>query len=188
MSQPLSALLRIAYLVSLSLWAGGSVFFSFLTTPKIFGYVRDRLPMHPPPGLGPVSADVARRLAGEVVGALFPHYFGLQVIAGVLAATSAVALAWHAARLEKLRAAFTVAALVLVAVHAAAVYPPSVRVLRESYQAREAGDTDGAERLYRRFGMWHGISQLLNLATILLVTAAVVAAALGLRDTRVVSP
>lgn len=174
---------QIVSLICLALWAGGTFFFSFLTTPKIFSMLRDRLPANPPAGLNGLTAETGRRLAGDLVGSLFPNYFGFQIVVGLCAVAAGTVLAWNGHRLERVRCAFTAIAFAVVALHATTVYPRSVSVLCETYQARDAGDNATADRLYQRFGMWHGISQVLNIATIVTVLAALVTAALSLRDT-----
>jgi len=84
--------------------------------------------------------------------------------------------------LEKVRLGLAIAALAIVSVHAATVYPRSVRVLDAHYEAHAAGDKPQAVELRKTFGMWHGISQLLNLVTICLVVAALLLAGVALGD------
>ena len=172
---------KVLHLVSLALWGGAALFFSYLTTPRIFSYLRDQLPTSPLHGLQGVTPDVGRRLAGDVVGTIFPTYFAFQVFAGVLAFAAGGVLARCGQRLEKVRCWLVAVALGLVLLHVATVYPRSVRILAESYQAQAAGDSPRAEELRKTFGMWHGVSQLLNFVTIALVIAALVLASLTLR-------
>ena len=175
-------LCKLVHLVSLALWGGGASFFSYLTTPKIFSHLRDQLPLSPLPGVQGLTAEVGRRLAGDVVGTIFPIYFTFQAITGVLAVAAGVLLARHGQRLDKIRCGLVAVALGLVLFHVATVYPRSVRILDESYQAQDGGDSRNAEELRKTFGMWHGVSQLLNFMTIALVIAALVLASLTLRD------
>jgi hypothetical protein len=170
--------------VSLALWGGATLFFSFFTAPRIFGHLRDQLPANPPAGVQGITPKIGRRLAGDVVGSIFPVYFGWQVVVGVLAAASGLMLASSRGRLERIRCGLAAAALAIVIVHVATVYPRSVQVLERSYHAQATGDSAQAEQLRETFGMWHGISQALNLLTIVLVLAAVVCAGLALRDAR----
>ena len=176
--------LRAVYLVSLALWCGGSVFFSYLAAPRIFSYLQDQLPSHPPPGVQGLTAAVGRRLAGDTVGAIFPTYFLSQIGLGALAVASGLRLAWGRRRLEKIHCGLAIAAFAFVSLHSVTVYPHSVRVLDQHYQAQEAGDEPKATELRKMFGMWHGISQSLNLATIVLVVAAVILAGIAMRDTK----
>jgi hypothetical protein len=176
------AVLNVAHLLGLSLWGGSAAFFSFLTTPRIFSYLRDHLPANPAPGLDGLSYEMGQRLAGDTVGAVFPSYFASQIIAGLVVAASGLFLAMHGRWLEKVRCGLAIAALAIVSLHAATVYPRSVRVLDSHYAAQAAGDEPKAVALRKTFGMWHGISQLLNLVTIVLVVAALVLAGVAIRD------
>ena len=164
--------LRTVHLLALALWGGGAAFFSFLTTPRIFGFLRDSLPAAPPPGVEGITADVGRRLAGDTVGAIFPTYFAAQIIAGLLAVASGWLLARAGSRVAKVRFLLAAAALVFVTVHAFTVYPRSTRVLNEHYRAADAGDEPRAAELRQTFGILHSVSQTINLATILLVVSA----------------
>ncbi|MFQ5483561.1 MAG: DUF4149 domain-containing protein, partial [Nitrospinaceae bacterium] len=58
-------LAQFVYLVSLGLWIGGIVFFSFFTAPVVFKLLE-------------------REQAGEVVGVIFPRHYKLQYICGGL--------------------------------------------------------------------------------------------------------
>jgi hypothetical protein len=174
--------LKAIHLLALALWGGGAAFFSFLTTPRIFGYLRDQLPADPPPGLDGLTDELGRRLAGDTVGAIFPTYFVTQIIAGILAGVTGLVFANLGRRLEKVRCGLTIVALAIVSLHAVTVYPRSIRVLDAHYAAQEADDQPGAAELRKVFGMWHGVSQLLNLLTIGLVLAALVLAGVAMRD------
>lgn len=178
------ALQKVIHLLALAFWGGGAAFFSFVTTPRIFGYLRDQLPANSPAGLQGVNTEMGRRLAGETVGAIFPNYFACQILLGVLAVASGFLLAKIGQRLEKVRCGLALAALAIVTVHASTVYPHSVRVLDAHYASQAAGDEPKAAELRRTFGMWHGVSQLLNLTTIILVVTALVFTGLTLRDSR----
>lgn len=167
----------VIQVVSLGLWCGGAVFFSFVAAPLIFGFLRDKLPANPPPGLLGLTTEVGRRLAGSTVGGIFPAYFLIQIVLGALAAMASAMLARDAPRGGMFCYFIVLAALVLVTLHKYTVYPQSVRVLAEHYAAKESGDEAKAVELWRTFGAWHGASQALNLTTIVLVFAALVTAA-----------
>jgi hypothetical protein len=158
----------------LGLWAGGGLFFSFVAAPRIFAYLRDELPSEPPPEFRGLNSEIGLRLAGNTVGAIFPTYFASQIILGVLAVSSGFVLAKQGRRLGKVRCALAFAALAIVSIHAATVYPRSVRVRDSHYAAKAAGDEPKAIELRKTFGMWHGASQVLNIVTLLLVVAALV--------------
>jgi uncharacterized membrane protein len=172
--QGIVALLKVAHLLSLGLWAGGAIFFSFVAAPRIFAYLRDELPSNPPPGTSGLTSEIGRRLAGDTVGAIFPAYFTLQIIAGCLALATATLLIQGGERLAKLRTTLVAVALVAVAAHAITIYPQSVRVLAAHYRAADAGDGSEAAALRQQFGTLHGISQTLDLLVILIVVACLV--------------
>jgi hypothetical protein len=172
----------VVHVLSLALWAGGALFFSYCAAPIIFHYLRARLPTSPPPGLHGVTPELGRWLAGDLVGWIFPAYFVSQVAVGLLAVASGYVLARHEGRFERIRCWLAAAALAVLVTHAATVYRHSVRVLEQSYEAQAAGDLTRAEQLRKNFGAWHGVSQCLNLATILLVVGALVMVGLTLRE------
>lgn len=65
----MGVLVNFIHLLSLVMWIGSIIFFSFFTAPAIF-----RL--------------LDRQKAGEVVGAIFPKYYGIGYICSVLAAAT----------------------------------------------------------------------------------------------------
>jgi hypothetical protein len=165
---------RIVHVLSLALWGGSTVFFSFVVAPRIFGLLRDRLPLSPPAGVEGLTPEIGRRLAGDTVGAIFPAYFATQIVAGCLAVATGIILARNGDRMAKVRSAVAALALLLVTAHAFTVYPRSIRVLESHYQAYEQGRDREAGDLRKQFGIWHGISQTLNLSVILLVLTSLI--------------
>lgn len=65
----MDTLIHFIYLLSLVMWLGSIIFFSFFAAPAVF-----RL--------------LDRKQAGEVVGAIFPKYYGIGYICSVLAAAA----------------------------------------------------------------------------------------------------
>ncbi|GEM_PF-2749293 len=172
---------RTVRTVALGLWAGGAIFFSFLTTPRIFHVLRDQLPHNPPPGVAGLTPEVGLRLAGDTVGAVFPSYFAAQIAVGAMAVGAGL-LAGRHGRWSRSVLALSIVALAIVTLHGLTVYPHSTRILDEHYQAADAGDAARAASLRKTFGMWHGVSQMLNLVAILTVVVALVLAALPADD------
>jgi acyl phosphate:glycerol-3-phosphate acyltransferase len=166
----------ILLVVSLGLWAGGAVFFSFVAAPRIFSYLRDELPSEPPPGVHGLDSEIGLRLAGSTVGEIFPTYFAAQIGLGVIAAGAAFVTVRRGSSVTTWRCALTAGALAVVTIHSFTVYPRSVRVLDEHYETKAAGDEPRAKELRKTFGMWHGISQSLNVVTISLVVVALMLA------------
>lgn len=168
----LIATASIVHVLSLSLWFGGGVFFSFVSAPRVFAQLGRELLARPVPGLTGVTAEIGNRLAGDVVGAVFPAYFVGQIIVGTLALTSGLVLSARTAQVGKLRLAIVGAALAIVLVHSLTIYPQSVRKLDEVYRVRDAGDSNKAAELRRTFSALHSVSQVLNLMTLTLAGVA----------------
>jgi hypothetical protein len=167
--------LTIIQVLSISLWAGGTTFFTFVAAPRIFEVLAGQLPGNPPPGVVGITPEIGNRLAGDTVGAIFPAYFTLQIIAGCAACVCGVLLARGTQqRLAKIRVTMIAVALAVVTAHALTVYPQSVRVSQARHQAQDSGDESRAAALRREFGMLHGISQSLNLVVILIVITCLV--------------
>src|SRR5207244_2232380 len=87
---------KTVHVLALGLWFGSCVFFSLVATPVIFepfaSLVDEAQPGRPawlPSGF---SQDQATQLAGLAVGPIFPWYFLLEGVCGLLAAVTA--LAW----------------------------------------------------------------------------------------------
>ena len=170
---------RVLHVVALSLWFGGGVFFSVSTL--ILFTTFERLGENPPDWL-PIPADtpkaqgatleqVARgtRLAGAAVGPIFPVYYALQGVCGVVA----LATAWGWVRtypgfVNRLR--FSVIALAFVMV---LVGWPLVGKVESLRPARYAGDPVAVEA----FRKWHLVSLALDCAALALVGLATALAA-----------
>ncbi len=67
--------LRVAHLIALALWVGSIVFFSFIVAPGIFG-------------------ALPNQEAGRVIGTIFPRYYQLGIVAGLITVVAAIALQW----------------------------------------------------------------------------------------------
>lgn len=171
----LDGLLRVVNQLSLALWCGGTVFFSFVAAPRIFSFLRDRLPAEPLPGVSGVTSEVGRRLAGATVATIFPLYFAGQIVLGLLVFGTGLLLAQHGEPRAKLRNILIGLALAIVSVHAVTVYPKSSALRSAHYRSLDAGAVDDAAQLNRQFAIWHGVSQVLNLTVTLLAIGALVA-------------
>jgi glycerol-3-phosphate acyltransferase PlsY len=137
---------------------------------------------------GALRREQGVRAAGAAIGSLFDWYFLLQSVCAVLAVATALQCtrAEPGLRAHRLRKQVLLLALLTVVVgwpleH----YVSSLRgprdattddVLRSAPNIPEAVHAD-AVAARRAFGMWHGISTLLNLGTIALVTVAMALAA-----------
>jgi hypothetical protein len=200
----MSVLNKTLHVLAVGLWFGTLVFFTltgallFPTFDKLTAEPADRRPVWlpvpaayegPAPGEGfpdPPRREQGARIAGAVVGPLFPWYFGVQTGCGIIALVTALAWVGHGPeKVHRIRAFLLAAALVCVGVgwwleHVVnelrgprneltdAVLrstPPSSAQVAQARQARQA------------FATWHGYSLAVNFATLLLVVAAAALAA-----------
>ena len=128
----MTALLRLCYLLALSVWIGEVVFFSFVAAPAIFSV------------LGPAPA-------GEVVSAIFPRYYAIGIGAATVTLVSAVGLGRRAALPRLWTATAVVVALGLVAtVIAGTVVHPRAQRLRAAAHAGAPRGGHGARAVGRR--------------------------------------
>lgn len=133
------------YTFVLALWVGGGVLYTFILTPAIF-------------------AAYPRNTAGDIVGAMMPHYFRYQFAVAALAAIVSLALwrLWPRWR-RALGLALVIAALAVQAYVQWRLHPQILEV--KSKVASFESDPDSPER--RRFRSLHGRSMLLNLLTLM---------------------
>lgn len=118
--------LRVVYLLSLAVWVGSLVFFSFVAAPAVF-------------------RALPREAAGQAVAAIFPTYYALGWVAGGLAlaatlAGAALAGVWTRALLWR---AGLLALMLALSLYAGLVLLPRVRA------ARAAGDEAARMRAHR---------------------------------------
>ena len=154
--------------VAVGLWAGAGAFFNGCVALRIFGYF-DGLEAAAPPGMEPLPAELSSRLAGDLIAGVFPTYFGLQIVCGLVAAACACVFAVDGSRGDKWRAGVLMVLLALVVVHVGTLYRWSGQVRQEQYAALDAGDHEAYERHRKRFFALHGPSLLLDMATTLAV-------------------
>jgi acyl-phosphate glycerol 3-phosphate acyltransferase len=191
---------KTVHVLALALWFGTVVFFTFAVALTIFHTFETagadsshRPPWFPLPEAfratgGPVDGpkEQGTRAAGYVLGPLFGWYFLIQGACGFLAV--ATALPWP--RLEPRRKAHRVRVALLLAalVTVLAGWPLERRVGELRTPRNDAVDhylqnADNAEarqaaaEAKSEFGLWHLGSVLLNLVTVVLVTAAMALAA-----------
>jgi hypothetical protein len=139
------------YLLSLACWLGGIVFFSFFTAPAVFG------------------SGIPLPEAGKVISTIFPRYYLLGYVAGIVAlllalyftAARPVRLAWGAT------AIFLAVALGLT-FYAGAIVRPQVDAIRTVAEESTPDPARKAEfdRLHRLSVYLNGAALLLNLAAL----------------------
>jgi acyl-phosphate glycerol 3-phosphate acyltransferase len=194
---------KTVHMLALGLWFGTVVFFTLVVGLTIFGTFEkvgadheNRPSWFPPsPDFTKVDArldgpkEQGTRAAGAVITPLFGWYFLIQGVCGFLAV--ATALGWSnlqpQSRAQKVRTAVLLAALGTVVIG----WPLEQKVSELRGPRYEAMDAflqnkdpkmktttrDAALEARAEFGMWHGISLLVNFGTLALVAAAMALAA-----------
>jgi hypothetical protein len=152
------ALTKVLFWLAMGCWVGGIVAVSFLVAPVVFEVV-------------------PRATAGTVMGALFPLYYKLAVVAGVIALASALAL-WRASAGSGAWKAIVVMLAVMLAAttYAGAVVQPAAHALRPALQR-----DDVTPDVRARFARLHGRAMQLNVLVLVLGLATVGVAASSLR-------
>jgi hypothetical protein len=145
------------YLLSLVCWLGGMVFFSALVAPVVFKVL-------------PLAE------AGKLQAVLFPRYYLLGYICGVIGLIGAIYLC--ATRTPRVWWAMAAVALLIalgLTVYAGAVVRPRVDAIRT---VSEEANPDPARRA--EFDRLHHLSVLLNGAVMLLDVGALLATSIAL--------
>jgi glycerol-3-phosphate acyltransferase PlsY len=177
-SATMLTLSKTLHVLALGLWFGSTVFFSLIAAPLIFHTfttLAEQPPASRPAWLPSVlPKEHATQLAGLAVGPIFPWYFLLGGICGLV--TVITALTWFRAEpesiLHKLRFYLLAAALLTVLVGWPIAHHVSVLST-----ARYDPDPALAEAARTQFTTWHLYSLGLNLLTLVLVTIAMALAA-----------
>lgn len=141
------------YLLSLVVWVGGIVFFSFIAAPSFFKAL--------PP-----------EYSGKAVAAIFPKYYPMGYLAGVLAFASLVVSAAKTGSWPLLKMALVVAMTALTISNSLVTYPKA-RSLKEEISISESRtDIQHLKREFDRIHRWsvinNGIVLLLGLILIFL--------------------
>ncbi len=196
---------KILHVLSLGLWFGTVIFFSFvvgLNLFETFERVAEKTPAErevwfpmwnafdgPSPDSAlpePLRKEQGTRAAGVALVPLFHWYFGIQTVCALLAA--ATVLSWRqvgAGRLHQVRAGVLLAALVTVALGWWLLnVVEDLRQPRNStfdamvrHSPPHSEDVRAAVDARRAFVRWHLISLGVNMVTVVLVTIAMSQAA-----------
>jgi acyl-phosphate glycerol 3-phosphate acyltransferase len=177
-SPTMELLIKTIHVLALGLWFGSAVFFSFVVTPVIFDTFRS-LPAKEPPERpawlpGTFNQEQGNQLAGLAVGPIFPWYFLLEGVCGVLALSTAVSWAKSVPRRTVHQLRFLILALALATVLAGWPIAEHVADFRKD---RYSEDATVAANAAWSFTTWHVYSLGLNLVTIGLVFLAMALAA-----------
>jgi uncharacterized membrane protein len=144
------------YLLSLTFWLGGMTFFAFFVAPALFG-----------------NLQIAE--AGKVVSAIFPRYYMLGYVAGVIS----VILAAYFAIFRTPHGVWTLTALLLagalaLTIYAGAVVRPQVDAIRTVAEEANPDPVRKAEfdRLHRLSVQLNGAVMILDLLALLATASA----------------
>jgi hypothetical protein len=175
MSNKITTTIHMVFIISLAFWAGGALFFSYVTAPGISRHLQEKLPFNTPPGLDMITPKAGSRLAREVARAILPSYFATQILAGLPALAAGFLMRRREPGLGQVRIGLVAAALAIAAGHAVTVHGRTVQLHQLQLQAENSGAMRKAEEFRREYVFWDNVSQILNLGTILLVTTALTA-------------
>jgi acyl-phosphate glycerol 3-phosphate acyltransferase len=151
-SPQLHCLSRVLHVLALGLWCGGGIMFSLIVAPSLF-------------------STFDARTAGQAVAPIFPFYFALQGVCGLVAVATAAKWA-SGGRVHAWRFFIITLAVALVMVG----WPLAAQV-SELRAQRYSLDPAIAESANAMFGRWHIASLLLNLTVIGLTVVALSLAA-----------
>jgi hypothetical protein len=176
-------LVRGLHVLALGLWFGGAAFFNFVAAVPIFESFKEVVnagrsdrtanqEIIPPSAPQSQKDALASALAGAAVGPVFPRYFALQAVCGVIALVTALSWWNVGAKVHRCRVFVIGLALVLVA----AGWPLS-NFISELRLLRFDPNTATAEAAKAAFGQWHLVSLLLSAVTVLLAGVALALAA-----------
>ncbi|NIQ03747.1 MAG: DUF4149 domain-containing protein [Nitrospinaceae bacterium] len=136
----MNTLIHFIYLLSLVLWIGSILFFSFFAAPAVFRVLD-------------------RPQAGEVVGAIFPKYYAVGYTCSVLTA----ATLFMSPRGADIPALVFLTIMTACTFYAGMVINPQARSLKQQLKERP----ENQDALERQFKSLHGWSVRLN-ATVLI--------------------
>jgi len=128
-----TTILRLCYLLGLSVWIGEVIFFSFVVAPAIFSV------------LGPAPA-------GDVVSVIFPRYYALGIGAATVTLASALALGRRATlpRLWTATSAVVAVGLLATVIAGTVVHPRAQHLRAAAHAAGQApSDSEPFQRAHR---------------------------------------
>jgi acyl-phosphate glycerol 3-phosphate acyltransferase len=174
-SAAMLTLIKTIHVLALGLWFGTVIFFTLVVAIVLLRTFEGLAVERPPwlPVADNLDKDQAIRLFGFAIGPLFPWFFLMQGVCGLLAAGTALGLpAGSAPTVQKVRSGVLIAALLTVA----AGWPLAQKVSHLRLE-RYAADATVAEQARAAFGAWHTYSLLLSFVTIFLVAIGMALAA-----------
>ena len=176
-------IVRGLHVLALGLWFGGAAFFNFVAAVPIFDSFKEVVANSPsdrtanvdivPPGASEEQKKaLASALAGSAVGPIFPRYFALQGVCGVIALATAAGWIRNGRRVDRCRFGVVVLALILVAIG-----QPISNHVSELRPMRFAAEQSVRDSAKVAFDTWHMASLFLAMATTCLAGVALALAA-----------
>lgn len=186
---------KVLHVLALGLWFGGAAFFNFVTAVSIFDSFKHVVYDGPSdrtahqqiiePSASKEQKDaLASALAGSAVGPVFPKYFAMQAVCGLVSLVTAVSW-WNVGQGRKVHR-FRVYVIGLAVLTVVVGWPISntvseLRLLRFDPNS----DTAGAARA--AFASWHLVSLFLSFVTVCLAGIGLMFAAQMPEETRAVA-
>jgi hypothetical protein len=195
---------KVVHVLAVGLWFGTAVFFTFVvglslisTFDELAGQQSRPFWFPLPPELDkprpsdrfpePLAKEQGSRVFGRAVGPMFPWYYGIQKVCGILALVTALAWFRLAAPAPANTARVIILVLALVAVAGGWLMERVIEELRVRRndasdvvllsQQPSPAEVQAADAARAEFRRWHGYSLLVNFATLFLVTLAMALAA-----------
>ncbi|HLC18716.1 MAG TPA: DUF4149 domain-containing protein [Thermodesulfobacteriota bacterium] len=142
---------RFIHLLSIVLWVGSLVFFSFFAAPSIFKVL-------------------PREAAGDVVGDIFPKYWAVGYVSSVLALATLVMISLMEKNFPAVRV-LILSVMTAVTFYSGLSVGTKARAIKAEMRAAE--ETSAKEELGKGFKKVHAISSALNVVIIVLGVALV---------------
>lgn len=141
----MSFLIQWLYLLALTLWVGGIVFFSFFTTPALF-------------------ANLPKDMASQMITILFPRYYMLGYVCGGTLLLSTLVESILVRQLPLIRL-LVILLMLGSTVYAGVIVRPEVHNLKIQMKTVEEG-TDLGNHLKAKFDGLHRLSVILNMVVL----------------------
>jgi uncharacterized membrane protein len=146
-------LVNALYLIALVVWIGGIVFFSFITAPSLF-------------------QNLPPEFAGKAVSAIFPKYYPLGYISGLVAFACLLISGFKTGNWAVFKLLLIVAMLFLTVTNGIITHPKA-RALKEEMQSTQSQtELVHIKEVFDRIHRWsvinNGIVLLLGVAVIVL--------------------
>ncbi|MBI5638746.1 MAG: DUF4149 domain-containing protein [Nitrospinae bacterium] len=141
------AYVKYIHLLTLCVWVGGMVFFSFIGAPAIFKHL-------------------TRDMAGTVVGAIFPKYWMMGYVCSLLLLGTLFYIAKGNVSAFKMQFGILAVAVALSFV-SGMVIGVKARDIKAQMNAEQ--NAEKREALHKEFGRIHGISAITNMAVLFLM-------------------